>query len=99
MQRRSSQITAGINVKYWYCTEAVAHRCSVKKVSLKISYNSPKNTCARVFGCLPVNFKFLRTPFSIEHLWWLLPIVKTKKIKKFYHKSLIETLFVIKRFF
>ena len=24
--------------------------------------------------CFPVNFvKFLRTPFIIEHLWWLLP--------------------------
>ena len=25
------------------------------------------------YRCFPVNFaKFLRTPFSIEHLWWLL---------------------------
>ena len=29
-------------------TEAVARRCSVKKVLLKILQNSQKNTCARV---------------------------------------------------
>ena len=29
-------------------TEAVATRCSVKKVFLKISQNSQKNTCVRV---------------------------------------------------
>ena len=45
-------------------------------------------TCARVSGlsllkkrhwyrCFPVNFaKFLRTPFHIEHLWWLLLFFK-----------------------
>ena len=53
-----------------------------KKVFLKISQNSPENTCARVYffnkvvglrlkkRCFPVNFaKFLRTHFLIEHLW------------------------------
>ena len=29
-------------------TEAAARRCSVEKVFLKISQNSPENTCARV---------------------------------------------------
>ena len=29
-------------------TEAVAQRCSVKKVFLEISQNSQENTCARV---------------------------------------------------
>ena len=29
-------------------TEAVAQRCSVKKMLLKISQNSQENTCARV---------------------------------------------------
>ena len=29
-------------------TEAVAQRCSIKKVFLKISQNSQENTCARV---------------------------------------------------
>ena len=32
-----------------YFTEAVAQRCSVKKVFLKISQNSQENTCARVY--------------------------------------------------
>ena len=30
-------------------TEAVAQRCSLKKVFLEISQNSQENTCARVF--------------------------------------------------
>ena len=30
-------------------SEAVAQRCSVKKVFLEISQNSQENTCARVF--------------------------------------------------
>ena len=31
--------------------------------------------------CFPVNFvKFLRTPISVEHLWWLLLDVAKKKI-------------------
>ena len=40
--------------------EAVAQRCSVKKVFLEISQNSQENTCAK------------KTPFYVEHLWWLL---------------------------
>ena len=41
-------------------TEVVVQRCFVKKVFLENSQ-------------IPVNFtKFLRTPFYIEHLWWLL---------------------------
>ena len=63
-------------------TEVVVQRCPVKKVFLEILQNLQKNTCARVsflmkkklwHRCFPVNFvKFLRTPFFIEHLWWLL---------------------------
>ena len=55
------------------------------KVFLKISQNSQENTFARVsfnketllkkrlwHRYFPVDFvKFLRTPFFIEHLWWL----------------------------
>ena len=67
--------------------EAVVQRCSVKKVLLKMSQNTQESTCARVSfliklqpsglklwnRCFPVNFvKFLRTPFFIEHLRWLL---------------------------
>ena len=63
-------------------TEAVAQRCSVKKVFLEVSQNSQKNTCARVSflkkkvcqRCFPVNFvKFLKAPFFKEH-HWLLPL-------------------------
>ena len=66
-------------------TEAVAKRCSVKKVFLEIFQNSQQNTCATGLRpatllkktlwhrCFPVNFvKFLRTPFLTEHLWSLL---------------------------
>ena len=63
-------------------SEAVAWRCSVKKIFLEISQNSQENTCARVslllkktlwHRCFPVNFvKFLRTPFFTENLRWLL---------------------------
>ena len=52
----------------------------MKKVFLAISQNSQGNTCAslffktetlaQVFPCETA--KFLRTPFFIEHLWWLL---------------------------
>ena len=73
--------------------EAVAQRCSVKKVFLEISQNSLEGTCVRFsfliklqasglqlslkkqlrHRCFPINFlKFLRTPFLMEHLWWLL---------------------------
>ena len=68
-----------------YQSKSVVQRCSVKKVCLKISRNSQKNTCARVpflvkllkkrlwHRCFPVNFaKSLRTPFFTEHLRWLL---------------------------
>ena len=54
--------------------EAVAQRCSVKKVFLEISQNSQESNCARIWHrCFSVNFgKFLRTPFLTEHLRWLL---------------------------
>ena len=57
-------------------TEAAIQRCSVKKVFLKISQNSQENTCARV------SFKFLRTPFFIEHLRWLLLHLSTMAQKR-----------------
>ena len=68
-------------------SEALARRCSVKKAFLKISRNSQENTCARFsflikkkmikkrhwHSCFPVNFsKFIKTPFFIEHLRWLI---------------------------
>ena len=69
-------------------SEAVAPRCSVKKVFLNISQNSQENTCARVSLLITLlNFvkretlaqvssvkfvKFLRTLFFTKHLWQLL---------------------------
>ena len=53
----------------------------MKKAAVEISQNSQENTCARESSlkkelwrkCFPVNFdKFLRIPFPIEHLQWLL---------------------------
>ena len=64
--------------------EAVARRCSVKTVLLRISQNSQENTCDRVYFLIKlqkenltqvffVNFaKFSRTAFFKKHLWWLL---------------------------
>ena len=61
--------------------EAVVQRCSVKKVFSKISRKfAGKHLCQSLFfnkvagpRGFPVNFvKFQRTPFYIEHLWWLL---------------------------
>ena len=54
-----------------------------KKAFVEILQNSQENTCASVPAALlkkrfwhrffSMNFaKFLRTPFFIEHLWWLL---------------------------
>ena len=49
-------------------SKAVIQRCSVKNVFLEISQNWQENTCAKVSFLI----KFLRTPFSTDHLWWLL---------------------------
>ena len=46
--------------------------------------------------CFPVNFvKFLRTPFFIEHLWWLLLVVG---ILHFNQKKLQEMVIYQKNF-
>ena len=98
--------------------EDVVERCSIKKAFLEISQNSQENTCARVsyfeikipstqkHRRFPANFvKFLRTPFYIEHLWWLL--LKTRKVfmkkqpsKGFFKKGVMRNLveFVRKHF-
>ena len=51
-ERRPSKIwkpLTGIPLKWLFLnSEAVARRCSVKKVFLEISQNSQENTCARV---------------------------------------------------
>ena len=49
--------------------EAVARRCSVKKVFLDISQNSQENACARVSFLIKLQVwrqEHLRTPFYIE---------------------------------
>ena len=50
-----------------------------------------KKRLAQVFSCFPVNFaKFLRTPFYIEHLWWmLLQMVLLYMSKVFFLETLI----------
>ena len=53
-----------MNVK----SQAVARRCSVKKVFLEILQSLQDK-----HRCFPVNFaKLLRKPFLTEHLGWLL---------------------------
>ena len=51
--------------------EAVAQRCSMKKVLLEILQNSQENTCARASFLIKLQAcsLFLRTPFLTEHLW------------------------------
>ena len=52
----------GISFSYKYdITEAVAQRCSVKKVFLEISQNSQENTCARVSFLIKLQ----------PQTWWL----------------------------
>ena len=70
-------------------SEAVARRCSVKKVFLEISQKfTGKYLCQSLFSLqlkkrlwhrsFPVNFtKFWRTSFIAEHLGWLLPSFRT----------------------
>ena len=51
----STTFTIYSTVSFWFdflhkwSSEAVAQRCSVKKVFLQISQNSQENTCARVY--------------------------------------------------
>ena len=62
--------------------EAVAHKCSVKRLLLEISKNftlveklqASSLLRKRLWhSCFPMNFaKFLRTPFLTEYLRWLL---------------------------
>ena len=41
--------------------------------------------------CFSVNFaKFLRTPFLIEHLWWLLLVITTLLLNKIYSSEEIR---------
>ena len=62
-------------------SETATRRCSVKQIRLKIYQNSQQNTCVEVLSLIkllwhrffPVSFaKFFKTPFFMQHLWWLL---------------------------
>ena len=74
-------------------SEAIAQWGSVKKVFLVISQNSQENTRARApaSACnfikkealaqvffLWILWKFLRTPFLTERLWWLLLVLQNR---------------------
>ena len=49
-------------------SKAVARRCFIKKVFLKISQHSQKRTCARVSFLITLQ----ANTFFKEHFWWLL---------------------------
>ena len=76
--------------------EAVAWRCSVKKVFLEISQNSQENTSARVSEASSCNFikketktqvfscefcEISKNIFFTEHLWWLLLCILQGKVE------------------
>ena len=49
----------------------------------------------RQHSCFPVNFaKFLRTPFFIEHLWWLLLVNKLNVSVKIFSSFKLVCLFI-----
>ena len=54
----------------FYQAQAVAQRCSAKKMFLEISQNSLEKTCVRASGTGACFAKFLRTPFLTEYLWF-----------------------------
>ena len=65
--------------------EAVARRCSVKKLFLEISQDSQEYTCA---GVSFLNFaKFLKTPFLTERLQWLLLYTKASSNYSLHQKQ------------
>ena len=74
-----------IKVTCWFhrrFTETVVQRCSVKKVLLKILQNSQENPCAGVVSLIKLQASgFLRTPFFIELLWWLLLHLQQLRLK------------------
>ena len=65
---------------FQFVTEAVVRRCSVKKVFLEsIKFQATLLKKRFRHRCFPVNFaEFLRTPFSTEHLRWLLSVLRRK---------------------
>ena len=77
--------------------ETVVRRCSVKKVFLKTQSLVFTKIVGLWHRCFPVKFtKFLRTPFVMEHLRWLLLSILLMIYGNFYSlfakKSIIVSL-------
>ena len=83
-------------------TEAVARRCTVKKVFLQIPQNSKENTCVRVSFLIKLEATDLQLylkkhwhRFYVgEHLWWL---IKCSKINKSFFNISINILSKLKK--
>ena len=87
MKKKNNTFAPKNMTNFYQYKEAVARRCSVKKVFLKfckihqkaplteaMPANLSKKTLRKRF-CF-VNFaKFLRKPIFIEHIWWLLQCI------------------------
>ena len=92
IERERFSIFISISIFFYKTTEAVAQRCSVKKVFLEISQNSQENTCARISFLIKVqasglNFaKFLKALFPTEHLRRL-PLKQVQHTPKFHYLS------------
>ena len=71
-------------------TEAVARKCSVKKV-LRPATSLKKKLW---HWCFPVNFtKFLRTPFYTERLCWLLLHILCLHFLRIHHDYFLQRVF------
>ena len=84
LTKKSTSFTQQFPLFYRFYFLKKSHRGVLwKRCSENFLQNSQKNTCAsasfllkkrRSHRCFPGNFeKFLRSPFFIEHVWWLLP--------------------------
>ena len=75
-------------------TKAVSRRCSVKKVFLEISQNSPENTCARLYFLIKLQVfssefcEISKKNFLTEHLW-----ATASGIKAFEFRVMQENIF------
>ena len=52
-----------VNTSFYFNSEAVVRRCSVKKVFLELSQNSQENTCARFFVLVKLQASSLQLYF------------------------------------
>ena len=71
-------------------TKAVTRMCSLKKVFLKISQNSQKNTCARVSTLIKLNKVAGLTTATLfkKRLWYrYLPVNLAKFLKQLFSQN------------